>query len=179
MAAITALDMRLAKRNAAGNLITGTESTSFRGTEWDNIAAPRPVFWNPIWGGRDLATPDDVPDEWNVAIRGTEGEILCVQVNPDATFTADQADGAPRLTVKEVIYNKDGSVKLVHTRPLRNADRITPAGGAGITHRLGLADGRQLPAGEYSDYLRYAPAENAEWVQIVGPPFIDVHNNAV
>lgn len=176
MAAVTAALGRLAKRDPAGNLITGTESEGVGLSEWDNSDAPRPVFYN-RFGGREAASPDDSPVPYNVAIRGTEGEVLAFQVMPDATFDADQADNAlTRFNILEIIYDSKNRVKSSHTRTLRNSDRITPAGGAGLTHRLGLADGGEIQAGVYTDYLRFAPAENAEWVPI-GRQRTDVHDD--
>lgn len=177
MAAVTAGLTRTAKRNAAGNLVTGSESDALDLGEWDNSEAPRPVYHS-RYGGKSQATPEDLPVFYDVAFRGTQGDILVVQVQPDTAFTADQGDNVlTRIQVKEFIYDSSGRLVASHDRTLRNRHRITPPGGAGQIHDLGLEDGGSIRANVWNDYLRFAPAANAEWV-LKGRQRTDVHNNA-
>ena len=162
---------RLCKRNAAGNVVNGSESKAFRLADWDNTAAPRVVMNDP-----GSATPDDLHTYYNVAVRGRFGEVLEFQNNMDAGDIADTGDGDTLFVVKVYMKQPDGTT-LETYRNLRLADRVTPDG-ANTTrsHPGGLADDPTWVAAAWSPYLRFAPGPNDTWV-LEGHQRTDVHND--
>ena len=169
MTAVTAGLGRFVKRDAAGNVVTGTESRGYRLADLDNTAAPRVVLNDPA-----SATPDDLLANYAVKIDGRMDEVLELQINADTADTADTGDSDVLLSVKSAVM-VGGKWKMTE-KALRLADRITPAGGAGIIDARGLSDDMAYAASAWAPYLRFAPGPNEVWI-LSGHQRFDVHDD--